>query len=182
MELRLLRSRPLFTSNTGQILSVTLRQVLWATQLSEKKMHDIEWLCESLNWVQLLIKINLVKLFSPGYVLKNFLTGFSKPNPVNLPNVAAATFLELLFLTLKSCCQHFLWFWGRQFSRGSSCYTTNCNLVSSICEALVCWGEFIDSNTGWTNTHDVVDDDDHGVDDDDDDDDDYDEEVHAPTS
>ena len=42
-------------------------------------------------------------------------------------------------------------------------------------------GEFIDSNTGWTNTHDVVDDDDHGVHDDDDDDDD-DEEVHAPTS
>ena len=37
-------------------------------------------------------------------------------------------------------------------------------------------GEFIDSNTGWTNTHDVVDDHDHGVDDDDD------EEVNASTS
>ena len=38
-------------------------------------------------------------------------------------------------------------------------------------------GEFIDSNTGWTNTHDFVDDDDHGVDDDDEE-----EEVNAPTS
>ena len=37
-----------------------------------------------------MIKINPINIFQPGYVPKNFLPGFSKTNPVNLPSAAAA--------------------------------------------------------------------------------------------
>ena len=54
----------------------------------------LKWLWESLNCVRPLIKSNLVNLFEAGYLAKNFLPGFSKTNPVNLPNAAAAIIIH----------------------------------------------------------------------------------------
>ena len=40
------------------------------------------------------MKVNLLKLFWQGYVLNNFLPGFSKTNSVNLPSAAIANILK----------------------------------------------------------------------------------------
>ena len=71
----------------GQILSVTMRRVLWATQAREKtKPRDIEWFFLWKSKLSSAAEKNL-----RGYVFKNILV-FQKLIPVNLPRPAIAKY------------------------------------------------------------------------------------------